>query len=49
MSEIEGRLAEVQSAPRGRRIAAFFDFDGTLIDGYSALAMMQHRFRRGGL
>jgi HAD superfamily hydrolase (TIGR01490 family) len=46
MSEIDDRLAEVEAAPRGRRIAAFFDFDGTLIDGYSALAMMEHRARR---
>ena len=34
------------AAPRGRRTAAFFDFDGTMIDGYSAMAMMQHRWRR---
>jgi HAD superfamily hydrolase (TIGR01490 family) len=46
MSGIEARIAEVEAGPRGRRIAAFFDFDGTLIDGYSALAMMQHRARR---
>jgi putative phosphoserine phosphatase / 1-acylglycerol-3-phosphate O-acyltransferase len=46
MSEIESRLEEVANSSRGRRIAAFFDFDGTLIDGYSALAMMQHRFQR---
>lgn len=46
MSDIEARLSEVEAAPRGRRVAAFFDFDGTLIDGYSALAMMQHRARR---
>jgi HAD superfamily hydrolase (TIGR01490 family) len=39
-------LENVRSAPRGRRTAAFFDFDGTLIDGYSAMAMMQLRARR---
>jgi putative phosphoserine phosphatase/1-acylglycerol-3-phosphate O-acyltransferase len=39
-------LDRVRQAPRGRRTAAFFDFDGTLIDGYSAMAMMQHRARR---
>jgi HAD superfamily hydrolase (TIGR01490 family) len=42
----EALLAEVETSPRGRRTAAFFDFDGTLIDGYSAMAMMQHRARR---
>jgi putative phosphoserine phosphatase/1-acylglycerol-3-phosphate O-acyltransferase len=39
-------LDTVRSAPRGRRTAAFFDFDGTLIDGYSAMALMQMRWRR---
>jgi HAD superfamily hydrolase (TIGR01490 family) len=38
-------LETVKAAPRGRRTGAFFDFDGTLIDGYSAMAMMQHRWR----
>src|SRR5919204_6603661 len=46
MSDIERLLETVEAAPRGRRTAAFFDFDGTLIDGYSAMAMMQHRWRR---
>jgi putative phosphoserine phosphatase/1-acylglycerol-3-phosphate O-acyltransferase len=39
-------LETVKGAPRGRRTAAFFDFDGTMIDGYSAMAMMQHRWQR---
>jgi HAD superfamily hydrolase (TIGR01490 family) len=39
-------LDTIKAAPRGRRTAAFFDFDGTMIDGYSAMAMMQHRWRR---
>jgi putative phosphoserine phosphatase/1-acylglycerol-3-phosphate O-acyltransferase len=46
VSDHERLLATVRAAPRGRRTAAFFDFDGTLIDGYSAMAMMQHRARR---
>jgi HAD superfamily hydrolase (TIGR01490 family) len=45
MSDIDDRLAEVALARRGRRVAAFFDFDGTMIEGYSALALMQHRAR----
>jgi len=45
MTNIDERLAEVAHARRGRRVAAFFDFDGTLIDGYSALAVMRHRAR----
>jgi len=39
-------IETIKGAPRGRRTAAFFDFDGTMIDGYSAMAMMQHRWRR---
>jgi HAD superfamily hydrolase (TIGR01490 family) len=39
------RLAAIEAAPTGPRVGAFFDFDGTLIDGYSALAMTQARLR----
>ncbi|WP_028938195.1 HAD-IB family hydrolase [Pseudonocardia spinosispora] len=35
----------VRSGPVGPKIAAIFDFDGTLIDGYSASALYEHRFR----
>lgn len=45
MNDIEDLLAEISFARRGRRVAAFFDFDGTMVDGYSALALMQHRAR----
>ncbi len=40
-------VAEVDASPRGAQIAAFFDFDGTLIHGYSALLFAQDRIRRG--
>jgi putative phosphoserine phosphatase/1-acylglycerol-3-phosphate O-acyltransferase len=46
MNDYATLLETVRTAPRGRRTAAFFDFDGTLIDGYSAMAMMQLRWRR---
>jgi putative phosphoserine phosphatase/1-acylglycerol-3-phosphate O-acyltransferase len=45
VTEINDRLAEVALAPQGGRVAAFFDFDGTLIDGDSALAWTQHLAR----
>ncbi|WP_067899503.1 HAD-IB family hydrolase [Nocardia vaccinii] len=35
----------IRRAPRGPAVAAFFDFDGTLIDGYSAEALYSHRLR----
>jgi putative phosphoserine phosphatase/1-acylglycerol-3-phosphate O-acyltransferase len=38
-------LADVYSAPRGPEIGAFFDYDGTLITGYSALSFYNQRFK----
>jgi putative phosphoserine phosphatase/1-acylglycerol-3-phosphate O-acyltransferase len=41
------RLAEVYAAPEGPQVAAFFDFDGTLIHGYSAVDFYLDRVRTG--
>src|SRR5215218_1138865 len=38
-------LAEVRRAPRGPHVTAYFDYDGTVIDGYSAGAFYRHRLR----
>ena len=40
---------EILDAPPGSHAAAFFDFDGTLIDGYSAAAFLKDRARRRDL
>ncbi|NGY06778.1 HAD-IB family hydrolase [Solimonas terrae] len=45
--ELRQALAKIEDAPRGKAIAAFFDFDGTLIDGYSAAAYFTSRLRSG--
>jgi putative phosphoserine phosphatase/1-acylglycerol-3-phosphate O-acyltransferase len=45
MTSTEELLEQIRSGPTGPGIAAFFDFDGTLIDGYSAAALYEHRFR----
>jgi len=42
-------IAEVMDLPDGPEIGAFFDFDGTVISGYSATAFMQEQVRRGTL
>jgi HAD superfamily hydrolase (TIGR01490 family) len=42
---IEQLIADVGAGPRGPRIGAFFDFDGTLIDGYSLAAFARHHLR----
>ena len=45
MTTLDTLLEEIRTGPSGPRIAAFFDFDGTLIDGYSAAALYSHRLR----
>jgi len=42
---LTARLAEIRAGPRGRRTAAFFDFDGTLIAGYSGNEFYRARLR----
>lgn len=51
MSTRAGReaVAEVEAGPQGPGVAAIFDFDGTLIPGYSELAFIRHRLREGEL
>jgi putative phosphoserine phosphatase/1-acylglycerol-3-phosphate O-acyltransferase len=43
---IQDLLAEVERSPKGPKVGAFFDFDGTLIAGYSAGVFYQDRIRR---
>jgi HAD superfamily hydrolase (TIGR01490 family) len=38
-------IAAVAAGPEGPHIGAFFDFDGTLIDGYSLSAFARHHLR----
>ena len=42
-------VAEVMQSPDGPEIGALFDFDGTLISGYSAVAFIREQVRRGTL
>ena len=46
MSPLDQAIAKILAGPKGPRIGAFFDFDGTLIDGYSAAAYFGERVRR---
>jgi HAD superfamily hydrolase (TIGR01490 family) len=43
----EQLIADVEAGPQGPHIGAFFDFDGTLIDGYSLRAFARHHLRSG--
>ena len=40
---------EVRKAPKDQRIAAFFDFDGTLIAGFSVFSFYRAQILRGEL
>src|ERR1700749_2308124 len=42
---VDQLIEQIRVAPRGPKVAAFFDFDGTLIQGYSASALYAHRAR----
>jgi putative phosphoserine phosphatase/1-acylglycerol-3-phosphate O-acyltransferase len=42
-----GTIEEIEQGPSGKSIAAIFDYDGTLIAGYSALDVAQMRIMRG--
>jgi putative phosphoserine phosphatase/1-acylglycerol-3-phosphate O-acyltransferase len=42
-------IAEIAKSPRGPQIGAFFDFDGTLIAGFSATVFLKEQIRRGDL
>src|SRR3954452_15398379 len=44
--ELQALLAEIEAGPEGPEIGAFFDFDGTLITGYSAEAFVLDAIRR---
>ena len=42
---VDDVIADIKAGPDGPKVAAFFDFDGTLIQGYSASALIAHRAR----
>ena len=46
MGSIQSYLDELQAVEDGPHIAALFDFDGTIIAGYSATALLQEKFKR---
>jgi putative phosphoserine phosphatase/1-acylglycerol-3-phosphate O-acyltransferase len=42
---VDELIERIKTGPGGPKVAAFFDFDGTLIQGYSAGALYAHRAR----
>lgn len=45
-TDIDQAVENILAGPSGPEIGAFFDFDGTLIDGYSAAAYFTDRVRK---
>lgn len=43
---LPGSVAEIAASPPGPHIGAFFDLDGTLVAGFTAVILTQERFRR---
>jgi putative phosphoserine phosphatase/1-acylglycerol-3-phosphate O-acyltransferase len=43
---LPGSVAEIMASPPGPKIGAFFDLDGTLVAGFTAVILTQERFRR---
>jgi putative phosphoserine phosphatase/1-acylglycerol-3-phosphate O-acyltransferase len=43
---LPGSVAEIQASPAGPRVGAFFDLDGTLVAGFTAVILTQERLRR---
>ena len=44
--QLPGSVAEIQASPDGPRVGAFFDLDGTLVAGFTAVILTQERLRR---
>ncbi len=43
---LPGSVAEIMASPLGPQIGAFFDLDGTLVAGFTAVILTQERIRR---
>src|ERR1700751_5949375 len=43
---LPGSVAEIVASPQGPKIGAFFDLDGTLVAGFTAVILTQERLRR---
>lgn len=44
--QLPGSVAEIRASPPGPKVGAFFDMDGTLVAGFTAVILTQERLRR---
>lgn len=49
MNELDWALNRVAAAPKGPRVGAFFDLDGTIVKGFTAVAFFREQLTRGEL
>lgn len=49
MASIDQLLQDIENSPEGPQLTAIFDFDGTIIAGYSATVFIREQLRRGDL
>lgn len=49
MATLQTLLQDIEASPSGPSIAAIFDFDGTIIAGFSATTFIKEQLRRGDL
>ena len=49
MASADDLLQSIENSPDGPGVAAIFDFDGTLIAGFSATVFIREQLRRGDL
>jgi putative phosphoserine phosphatase/1-acylglycerol-3-phosphate O-acyltransferase len=49
MTTIDELLHSIEQAPRGPQVCAIFDFDGTIISGFSATTFLREQLRRGDI
>lgn len=49
MNVYKDLIRDIENSPEGPQIGAFFDFDGTLIAGFSATVFLKEQIRRGQL
>lgn len=45
--QLAATIAAIEAGPRGPKVGAFFDLDGTLVDGFTASAVYKHRLKAG--
>lgn len=47
--QLAATIQAIEAGPKGSRVGAFFDLDGTLVGGFTASALYKHRLRTGDL